>query len=129
MGWCILLPWRSNVEGDMALAARAMIPKKPASQPERQRRDPKDPKRALQVRVGGELREWVEDAEEAGLTTSMVLVRALELARDLSAALGDDWWELERRAKVEGLSEGALLGRMLRAALESEKPQGRKKQG
>lgn len=111
----------------MGLAARAMIPKRPSGLPARQRRDPKDPKRALQVRVGGVLRDWVEDAEDAGLTTSMVLVRSLELARELSVELGDEWWELEKRAKVEGVSEGTLIGRMLKGLLESESTHRRKK--
>lgn len=105
----------------MAMAARAMIPKKPPGTPERQKRDPKDPKRALQVRVGGELREWVEDAEERGMTTSIVLVRALTLARDLSTGLGDDWWEVEHRAKLEGLSEGELLVKLIQSALHPKR--------
>lgn len=58
-----------------------------------------------------------------GASKTMTVVRCLEQLRDAQAALGDDWWELERQARVEGVGVGSVLGRLAKAALEK----GRKK--
>ena len=43
--------------------------------------------------------------------------------RDVRDALGDDWYEIERQARVENVTVGAVLGRVLKTSLE----RGRKK--
>lgn len=50
-----------------------------------------------------------------------VMVQGVRLIRDLREELGPDWWEVERRAKVEGVSVGAVLGQLAFAQLKSEK--------
>lgn len=104
----------------MPTTARAMIPRRTGSPP-RQKRDDKDPKRTFAVRLGGEIRDWVEQADEAGVGTTSIIIKALETAMGLSSELGNLWWEVERRARVDGVNEGVVIGRLLKSALEPKK--------
>lgn len=52
---------------------------------------------------------------------SVVALRCIEDVRDARAELGPEWFELERQASLESVSAGAMLGKIVRAALEKGK--------
>lgn len=95
----------------MAQAALRRRVEKPARQ--------KGGKKMWGVRPPKALEDAVEEEiQRRGLERSAYLVERLQLAVDLRAALDDDFYELERLAKVDGISPGALLAKMVRPNLK-----------
>lgn len=47
--------------------------------------------------------------------------RALEAYKDIYEALGDDWWEIERRANASEQPLGRVIATMAKAALEGDR--------
>lgn len=61
---------------------------------------------------------FVEElAKRDGVNKTAMLHRCLDQLRDVQVALGDDWFEIERQARVEGVGVGVVLGRIAKAAL------------
>lgn len=106
-----------------AIAMAPMFPRRPEGQ---QKREKGKPRRQLGLRVGGRILEWVEEGEDAGFTATAAVLKGLEVSIDASDELGDAWWEVERRANLEGLSPGTMLGRLAKAALEAERKPGKR---
>lgn len=55
------------------------------------------------------------------LEKSGVLVYMLEVAMSLMQELGDDWYEIERLAKVGDSSPGAVIARLIKDALHPQR--------
>lgn len=55
------------------------------------------------------------ERDRANKTT--VVCDCIVAVRDVRSTLGDDWYEVERQARVEDVSVGTVLGRLAQAAL------------
>lgn len=73
------------------------------------------------LRVPTHLADYLEGKTKLGVKLTDAILDVLQLGMDLEAAMGDELWELERQAKVEGIMPGTLLGRIARAALHKRK--------
>lgn len=70
-------------------------------------------------RPTAEIEEFVESSVERERTEkSSFIVGCLEVCQSARAELGDEWFEIERQAKVEGVLPGTILGRLARAGVE-----------
>ncbi len=74
------------------------------------------------VRVSGAMRAFlkrrailkgVKEAAEARL--------AMEIYKDLIEGLGDEWWEIARRASTYEQGPGSIIAQMLKQAIELER--------
>lgn len=94
---------------------RVQLPKKGRGRPpaEVKRGDPRS------FRPEPDVEAYLVETKAAGIGFADLMNNVLRFARDVTTEMGDDWWELERRAKVEGVTDGTLAGRLLKAALGS----------
>lgn len=97
-------------------ARKQVLPKKPGRPPngEKAKGDP------LTFRADADVEAYLDRARASGFSKTSVMNRSVRLMRDASDGLDDLWWEIERLAKVEGTTEGAVVARLVRLALESE---------
>lgn len=51
------------------------------------------------------------------ISKTAAVLRCLQYVREARETLGDDWYEMERQARVEGVGVGAVLGRLAKVAL------------
>lgn len=58
-----------------------------------------------------------------GVTEAAMVRRALEAFRDIYESMGDDWWEVDRRANSSDQPAGRVVGTLAKAALEQERRQ------
>lgn len=79
------------------------------------------PRPVVPFRPPQDLEEYLNDANAKGNPKTDVIVKALRLGRDAAAELGAEWWEVERRANVEQVSVGAMVGRLVLSALNAER--------
>lgn len=80
------------------------------------------PKPMWTVRPPQNVEEWVNDRVRRGYVKNQVLGELMELGIDMIDGLGADYYEVERRAKVEGVSVGTIVARLVKEALSpSEK--------
>lgn len=116
----------------MGLSARStraigetVFPPRSSGAKQRQPREEGDLKKVKMIgfRPPPELLSFITEAEAAGYTKTAVVLRCVEIAKDVIDAMGDDWWEVERRANVEKVGPGVVLSRL---ALEALKKPGRK---
>lgn len=103
--------------------SRKMFPTKPGSKRVRGIR-----KKQLAFRPPDDLRAYIQRAEVAGnRTTTEVLIKMLQVARDASEGLGVEWYEIERQAAVEGTTAGVVLARLALAKLKETDDRDRKR--
>lgn len=97
-----------------------VFPPKPPAPFARQKRQSGSLKKEKQItfRPPPELRGFIEGAEAGGYTKTSVVLRCIAIAKDAMEALGDEWWEIERQAHVEGVGPGTILGRLALEALQ-----------
>lgn len=100
----------------MQRAQRAVFPPKPDKKRVRGVQKP-----MIGFRVPSHLQTYIEKVESRGYQRSEVVVEALEVTKDAGEVLGDEWFEIERRAKVEEVSVGTMLGRLAKLALKSKR--------
>lgn len=75
-------------------------------------------KKQLAFRPPDDLRAYIEKAEKASSrNTTEVLIKMLQVARDVADGLGVEWYEVERLAAVEGTTPGVVLARLARTAM------------
>jgi hypothetical protein len=80
---------------------------------------PRAPLKTWALRLTDESRAFLDEASKReNLPRATLAQRCIDDLRAVRTELGDDWFELERQAKVEGIIPGTLLGRMAKAALE-----------
>lgn len=96
-----------------------VFPPKPPVPKARQKRQSGDQKKVKQIafRPPPELNEYIEKSEAGGYTKTAVVLRSMQIARDAVETLGDEWWEIEKRANLEGVGPGVILGRLALEAL------------
>ncbi len=78
-------------------------------------------KLAYNFRPPDALRAYVEARVRDGYKKTTVLVSLLEMAMGAVVELGADYFEIERRAKVEGVSAGAMVARLAREGMRHKK--------
>jgi hypothetical protein len=70
---------------------------------------------------------FLEEAKAAGLEMTTVINKALRMARDVGATLGDDWFKVViPRATLEGIHESEVVARLVKLGLEAESAATRK---
>lgn len=83
---------------------------------------PKPPRKMWAFRPTPEALAFVQETSVRDrLTKSAVAVDCIEGTRDIRAVLGDDWYEVERQARVENVSRGEMIGRLAKTALEKSR--------
>lgn len=83
---------------------------------------PRAPLKTWALRLTDESRAFLDDASRReNLPRATLAQRCIDDLRAVRVELGDEWFELERQAKVDGILPGTLLGRMAKAALEKGK--------
>lgn len=110
----------------MALPATAIRTRAdvfPPGRKTRQKRASGADKKVTQIgfRPPPDLVDYIEKNEAAGYTKTAVILRAVTIARDTAEQLGDEWWEIEKRANMEGVGPGVILGRLALEALSSKR--------
>src|ERR1051326_6559382 len=109
----------------MALTAQAprtgVFPRRQGERPLHQRKERGNPRKVVSARLGSALQTFVEDAEASGMTATGVVLRALEVAKDITEAMGAEWWELEKIASVEKSSPGKVLAQLALEILKRRK--------
>lgn len=73
------------------------------------------------VRMPKHLLDYIDAKVDMGVKRTDALLDILQLAKDLEEAMGSDFWELERQAKVAGVMPGTLLGQIACAALDKKR--------
>jgi hypothetical protein len=58
--------------------------------------------------------------EAAGHDKTEIIVTALRVGRDVSERIGERWYEVEYRAKRNGVEPGAMLADLALTAIELE---------
>lgn len=110
----------------MAVAAR-QVPRAlklfpPKNPGERRARNDETPKgKQIAFRPPPDIAEFLKGMEEIGYSKTAAVLRMLYLAKDVSDALGDQWWEVESRALREKCSPGAALAAYAAVGLKAEK--------
>ena len=61
-----------------------------------------------------DLDHYIKSAEEGGYDKTEVIVRMLTLAKDVADQLETDWLEIERRAALEKVRPGVIVGRLVK---------------
>lgn len=112
------LPAKTNPNGEN------VFPPRPGSGPKvRQRREEGDLRKIKMIgfRPPPELLGFIEKREADGYTKTAVVLRCVELAKEIIETMGDDWWEIERRGNVEKVGPGVVLGRLAQQMLGPRK--------
>lgn len=73
------------------------------------------------LRLPQHLADHIDAKVEQGVKKTDAILDLIQLGKDLEEAMGSDFWELERLAKVEGVMPGTLLGRIAKASLNKRK--------
>ncbi len=74
------------------------------------------------VRVSGAMRAFLKRrAIMKGVKEAAEARLAMEIYKDLIEGLGDDWWEIARRASTYEQGPGAIIAQAVKAALELER--------
>lgn len=77
-------------------------------------------KPAVSFRSPEDVIEWLKSLEAKGHDRTDVIVTALRVGRDVSARIGDKWYEVEYRAKREGVEPGEMLAQLALVAIAAE---------
>lgn len=93
-----------------------MFPPKPKKERERGVRKPQ-----IAFRVPQHLEDYIEQAKQGGWTQTEVVLRMLELAKDVAEGLGADWFQVEAMAGTEKRSAGAVLAALAKVGLSKAK--------
>jgi hypothetical protein len=75
----------------------------------------------VNFRLPKHLQKPVRNGEANGHSRTQVVVRMMEVGSDVAEEVGDDWWELEKRAMQEGSSPGRVAGKIVKAFFEAER--------
>ena len=96
---------------------RTVIPKKPATKkPERTGAK----KRVITFKPDDDISEYVDGVVATGMRQTDVIEKSLRIVRDLATSLGiEDWAEVEKRARVKGVTEGAIVADLVRPSLSN----------
>jgi hypothetical protein len=79
-------------------------------------------KKQVGVRVPDATRAFLKRrAAASGLTEAAMIRRALETFRDVYESLGEDWWEIDRRANSSEQAAGRIVGALAKLALDQER--------
>ncbi len=97
-----------------------MIPRKPSAGA----KQPSGPKkRVITFKPDADVEEFIDAMVASGEKQTDVIEDSIRIVRDLAAGLGlEAWAELEKQAKVRGVSEGAVLAEMLAPLLGAPPP-------
>jgi hypothetical protein len=60
-------------------------------------------------------------AAATGAKEAAIARQAMEAYKDISDELGDEWWDIVRRASASEQTPGSVIGRIVRVALEQER--------
>ncbi|MFP2962038.1 hypothetical protein ACLEPN_30685 [Myxococcus sp. 1LA] len=74
----------------------------------------------ISLKVPKDVGDYLDEVMRAGGEKSATIHRSVRLFRDLLLNLPvQDWAEIEKRAKVAGVGEGAVVAELLHAALQA----------
>src|SRR3954464_11477046 len=99
----------------MRVGVRKVFPNSPQDKKNR------GPRPVWTYRPTHELRDYIEDRIEHGHEKTEVAVGLMEVALHLIRELGDDYYEVERRAKVDEVATGTVLARLVREGMKHSK--------
>ncbi len=85
------------------------------------RRQKGNPKRVVTFRAPEDVDDFLTLAKEGGQDQTDIVVKAIRVSRDAAAEMGPEWWEVEKRANVEGVPIGKMLARLALAGLKGSK--------
>lgn len=72
-------------------------------------------------RLPEHLQEVFEAKEKAGYQKTEIVLEMMQVAHDMATSLGDEYYEAERVAKVEGTTTGLILARWAKVGMVSER--------
>lgn len=90
----------------------AVIPSQPGKKRQKGVRKP-----LVAFRCPDDLLAYVESRQTDRIGRTDVLLKLLQTAKDAGEVMGDQWWEVERRANVAGVMPGTILGQLALEAL------------
>ena len=73
-------------------------------------------------RCPDDILSYIKSRETDRIGKTDVILKLLQTAKDAGDVLGDQWWEVERRANVAGVLPGVVLGQLALEALVGKKP-------
>lgn len=65
---------------------------------------------------------YLDALDEKGQPKMDVITRAIRLLRDVTAELGLEWWEIEKRAAANEVTAGTMLAKLAKDALAEAAP-------
>jgi len=71
-------------------------------------------------RAPDDIVEWLAELEQAGADKTEAIVTSLRLGREVAKRIGDKWYEVEYRAKRQGVEPGTMLADLALAAIASD---------
>ncbi|WP_147447065.1 hypothetical protein [Corallococcus sp. CA054B] len=96
---------------------RNVIPTKPAAKKAEQTGAKK---RVITFKPDDDISEYVDGVVATGMRQTDVIEKSLRIVRDLATSLGiEDWAEVEKRARVKGVTEGVIVAELIRPLLAS----------
>lgn len=76
-------------------------------------------KRVITFKPDADVEEFIDSMVASGTRQTDVIEDSIRIVRDLAAGLGiEDWAEVEKQAKVRGVSIGVVLAEYCKPALE-----------
>ncbi len=76
---------------------------------------------SIGFRMPEDIAGYILEGVERGSDKTELAIEAIRTHIEAKRVMGDDWWDVERRAKVENVSIGVMLGRIVQAALKQPK--------
>lgn len=116
--------------GQTAKAVRTRVIPKPRRGPGRPKKTEGKASEPHAFRAEPDVEEFLQEQRDAApgrFRETDFMHMVLRFFRDVMDEIGDERWEMVRRAGLEGTTPGKVVGRLVTQALESEKTQGRKK--
>lgn len=90
--------------------------------PPRTGRDPvtsQEPKITRSFRLPKSIDTYLQTCREFGYEKTEVVIMSIELLRDISEAMDNEWWEIGKIAGKASQSRGTTIGKLALEALKS----------
>lgn len=87
----------------------------------------KEEKVPLNIRIPKSVKDYLEQAKAGGQTETSVVLRSLELGREIYEAMGNHWWEMVTLSVGAKQSFGTTLAQLAMEALKARASNSKKK--